>query len=699
MSSEYGDHIDFRGGTFHGPVVGAQYTYVAGPGSFSTFAPVPVDLSAVPARPIGFTGRQAELDRLLNWLEPSSRTSPPVMVVHGMGGTGKTALVTEAVHAAPSRGLFPGGVLYLCLHGYEPAPINPDLALSSLLHALGLAPEHIPVSPEDRAALYRSELSRREQAQGPVLVVLDDVSSASQARALLPPAGACRTLITSRHRFPQLYGAILPLDVLSSADSFELLDRAVRIADPHDDRITRGPGAAEALVELCGGLPLALQIAAALLVEDPALPTTALVEELALTRDRTAALDDGERSVRAAFDLSYRMLPEPEARLFELLALAPGPEFGTDTADALFGRSARRALLGLVRAGLVGQTGDRRWRLHDLVREYALSAVRHRPAAERTAAERRLMEYYAQTAEAADRMLTTSDSDGGPFADAEQALAWLDGERVSLVAAVLSVAEGRLDALRVLDLAVVLCPYLHGRGHIEDLASVATTALRIACPQRDERRMAFAYRSLGLAELEQGDFEEAAATQMRALERFGEVGDIRGEAALLVELSITLTELSRLDEALVTATRAVEHFESLADTPGQAAAWSALGRVTRAAGRAEASRDAFSRAVDLLRLVGDRRGESTAQYELGVALAKFGEHREAADAYASALSIAVDLGDLRSTADALHALAVLHEGQHHAELARDYYERAAAAYLDAGATAEATNAQERSASL
>ena len=50
-----------------------------------------------------------------------------------------------------------------------------------------------------------------------------------------------------------------------------LLDRAVRAARPGDDRIGGDPAAAERLAGACGGLPLALQITAALLAADPAL--------------------------------------------------------------------------------------------------------------------------------------------------------------------------------------------------------------------------------------------------------------------------------------------------------------------------------------------------------------------------------------------------------------------------------------------
>jgi tetratricopeptide (TPR) repeat protein len=103
-------------------------------------------------------------------------------------------------------------------------------------------------------------------------------------------------------------------------------------------RMTAG---AERLAALCGHLPLALQIAAALLATDRGKPVAELAEELALDH-----LDDGERSIRATFDLSYRRLPSDQARLLRLLALMPGREADTEAIAALLGDGGRSPAWG-----------------------------------------------------------------------------------------------------------------------------------------------------------------------------------------------------------------------------------------------------------------------------------------------------------------------------------------------------------------
>lgn len=211
-----------------------------------------------------------------------------------------------------------------------------------------------------------------------MLVLADNASSPDQVRPLLPGDHRHRVLVTSRDRLTQLGARLVPLDQLTPEHARGLLDLALRTAEPEDSRVTDDGDAAGRLAALCGHLPLALQIAAALLVEDLGMPVAELVDELAASRDRLAQLDDGERSVRAAFDLSYRRLPPEQARLLRLLALAPGSEVSDEVAAALVGAEAPPLgeLRALARAHLVERGSGRGWwRLHDLVRVFGVSVV------------------------------------------------------------------------------------------------------------------------------------------------------------------------------------------------------------------------------------------------------------------------------------------------------------------------------------
>ena len=287
----------------------------------------------------GFTGRDAELAVLAGLLDPAGAAGPVlVSAVAGLAGVGKTTLAIAAGHAAVRRGWFGGGVLFIDLHGYDEAPVEPGQALDALLRALGVPAEHIPPTAEERAGLYRSVLA---QVSEPVLVIADNASSEAQVRPLLPGTGPHKVLVTSRHTLAGLGARLVDVTVLDEEAASRCWMGRCGPPGPSDDRIAADPDAARRLAGVCGGLPLALQITAALLNADPALSAAELADELAAESARLERLayDDGSgqgaSSVAAAFGLSYRRLDDMAARVFRLLPVNPGPDISTAAAAAL----------------------------------------------------------------------------------------------------------------------------------------------------------------------------------------------------------------------------------------------------------------------------------------------------------------------------------------------------------------------------
>jgi NB-ARC domain len=307
------------GGNFNAPVLQAGTIHA----TFSAVA-APVALAQLPPQAPGFTGRAGELGVLAGLLDPAGAEGAVVVsAVAGLAGVGKTTLAVAAGHAAVQRGWFGGGVLFVDLHGYDEAPVEPGQALDALLRALGVPAEHIPPTSEERAGLYRSVLA---QTAEPVLVIADNASSEAQVRPLLPGTGAHKVLVTSRHTLARLGARLVDITILDEDASVALLDAAVRTARPGDERISGDPAVAGRLAGTCGGLPLALQITAALLTADTALAAAELAGDLAAESARLEVLryDDGSGSgalsVAASFELSYRRLGDTAARVFRLLA-------------------------------------------------------------------------------------------------------------------------------------------------------------------------------------------------------------------------------------------------------------------------------------------------------------------------------------------------------------------------------------------
>ncbi|MEU6593284.1 tetratricopeptide repeat protein [Streptomyces sp. NPDC046881] len=680
------DVVDFRGGDFRGPVIGkAEYTQQA---------PAPTALDALPPAAAGFTGRDEELGRLRAALDPSAADAEQavlVTAVSGLGGIGKTALAVQAAYAAREAGWFPGGVLFVDLHGYDDVPVTADQALQSLLRALGVDPEHIPATADERAGLYRSVLAEREA----VLIVADNASSPEQVRPLLPGGSKHRVLVTSRDRLAQLGARLVPLDQLTPEAAYELLDRALRIADPDDGRVAGDPEAAARLAGLCGYLPLALQIAVALLAEDPGKPVAELADELATSYNRLAALDDGNRSVRAAFDLSYRRLPAGQARLLSLLALAPGPEVSEEMAAVLLGveEAPSRDLRALARAHLVERGNNREcWRMHDLVRAFGVIEL-GQDTETRDAARKRLLAHYYRWADAADDRLRWFPGEPEPdrFATRAEALAWLDREREGLVAAVQWAREEAYAEIAVW-LALCLSGYLKWRRYFDAQIAVTVVAREVSHRRGDRSGEALAWNNLGIAFRAVGRVAEAVDAHLRSRELRRELGDRAGEAMASNNLGIALQEADRLEEAIAAHIRARDLYWELGDRDGEGMAWNNLGNGLQDADRLEEAIAAHIRARDLSHALGNRQGEATGWYNLGNGLRRVGRSDEAVEAYGKALEIETEFEDWYGVGQTLQNLAGAHIETRRPAEAHAHYLRAAEAYARANAPVEAAQA-------
>lgn len=422
--------------------------------------PAPALLAVVPRQLppdiADFSGRDAQLRRVAGLLPAGAdRQPPPVVVITGMAGVGKTTLAVHFAHQVADR--FPDGQLCLDLHGYadiEPMPAAE--ALRRLLRVLGA--RRVPGDPDEAAAMYRTLLAGKR-----MLILLDNAGTASQVRPLLPASPGCLVLVTSRSRLPGLLartGAV-PVTVGPFAES-EGMDLLRKILG--GPRLAAEPAAAAAIVAHYSGLPLALRIAAEHATYRPRLTLGGLAGELAAEQDRLRVLTfdaASDTTVRSVFSWSYRGLPPDAARAFRLLGLHPGPEASTPAAAALIGGTvteAARALDALAGAHLLDEAAAGRYRFHDLLLAYAVErAAADETPRERAAAIRRVLLWYLYTAEAADRVLTPArrhapletppQESGQPlaFSDDAQALAWCATEHGNLVAAVAAAAEAGAD--------------------------------------------------------------------------------------------------------------------------------------------------------------------------------------------------------------------------------------------------------------
>ncbi|MFF4284209.1 BTAD domain-containing putative transcriptional regulator [Streptomyces sp. NPDC001633] len=683
--SHSGSHS--RSDSDSGPGSGCGSDVESGPSSAAAAAsarlPVPRQL---PPPPPVFTGRgraMAELDRLL---EPPSAHggTVPIAGIGGSGGIGKTCLALHWAHQRLDQ--FPEGQLYLNLRGFEPSgtPTTVASALRDLLDSLGAPEGSVPTGLNARAGLYRSLVQGRR-----ILVILDNARDAEQVRPLLPGSPTCVVIVTSRHHLAGLvttHGArLLTLGPLSTADAATLLTRRLG-----RDRVRKEPAAASGLLQLCGGLPLAISIIAARAAVHPTFPLRGLIRDLHGAGGALDTLDAGDASadLRAVFASSYGALSEPARRIFPLLGLPAGPDIGLAAAAALAGaepRQVSRALTELVRSHLVTAHRPDRYTMHDLLRAYASELAAADPAS-RSAFER-LVDHYLHTAHAADRLLSPH---GDPIAltpplpgaapvqpaDHQAALAWFTAERAVLTSLVAQTHHAGLH-VKTWQLAAVLPTFLARRGLWDELTATQYAGLEAATALADRSYQARIHRELGNSCCETGRFDDAHAHLVQALDLYRELGDTVGQAHTHLNLGWLWERRGDQQKGLEHDLLALDRFEAAGHETGRARALNAAGWDHAQLGKFEEAADFCREALALQRHLGDRRGEANTWDSLGYALQHLGDHRQAADCFLRSLHLNEELGHRYNQAETLEHLGDTHEAGGDTAAARAAWQRAA----------------------
>src|SRR5215475_3387349 len=283
-----------------------------------------------------FTGREKELGALVELIDEHRGPAPVVVGLYGPPGVGKSALALRLAHRLADRY---GMQLYL--------NVGPSLVpREALVHFVRTLTVLDPGDPYPESALRAHYLSTL-RAQS-CLVLLDDVHSASQARALIPGSPFSTVLITSRAPLSGIEGVHLrPVSVPGEVESIQLLQKASGRTTALD------MASARELVAACGRLPLAVRIAGALLKKRPHLGVAGLAAKLRDDRTRLEALADGDLDVRTSLSLSYEALSPTAQQAFRLSALSPNPDVTLADLSALLDAPAAAAADELVDAQLL----------------------------------------------------------------------------------------------------------------------------------------------------------------------------------------------------------------------------------------------------------------------------------------------------------------------------------------------------------
>lgn len=662
-------------------------------------------------------------------------TQPAVLV--GLAGVGKTASVSRWAQMRPHA--FKDGRLSADLRGFGPnLPLRAEDVAGRFLRSLGVKNTEVPAEPEERLARYRSMIAGRD-----VLIVLDNAASAAQVRKLLPADPGALVVVTSRARLAGLDrdGARrIEVGPLDRSYSTALLRSAggekVGSTDSEDDFAD--------LADLCGGLPLALCLAADRAARSRA-TVRALVEKMTddgkLLDELTSADEPHLEAVRVAFEQLYRTLSAQSAAFYRCLGFYLGPHFALGAAAALAGvdRDAATTHLQMLEDLHMVETldGDR-YRLHDLLRSFAIERARNESGLQESNALTRLLSWYLHSALSAARALGGSGLPASPtplpaaahevFADQHGAIAWFESERAGiqdaltaadqlggdiawqLPAAFLDLfattnafdewsqanqagyraaqASGNREAIAVMaESKGKQARQLH---RLRDAVASLNEAVALRTELDDARGRARVLNVLGLVAAEDERWEAAAAQFSEVAVAAHRLGDEELLAYSQANLAWALHESGRHAEALEASDLAAHFLAQPGREAQYANALQLRAGALRGLGELAAALADSREAVAICRRLGDRVSLAQALREHARCLAACGHTESGLNALDEALIIHQELGD-RWRAAAVHQDAgALHRALGQAEPASEQYRIAAEVYRSLGQDSKAT---------
>ncbi len=633
-----------------------------------------------------FVGRAEEL--LLLTEDIKVRDRPALRIIEGIGGVGKTALAVHAAHRMTHR--YPDAQLYLNFRGHNGLrdPLDPSDALRDLLMMLDTPAARIPRALDERAELWRAELSSRR-----ALIIIDDVIGQEQVSPLLPDAGDCLVMVTSRRRLRGLGQARkLTLQNLAEDDAVALFRQlAGRPADREPDHVAKAS-------QLCGCLPLAIRLAASRLRSGAVATMVDLLDELDDPAGGQGQASEVSHRIQAAFELSYRWLAPSEQRFFRYLGISPCLDFTAHSGAVLTGATltgSQAALTALSDHCLLEETSPGRYVFHDLIRAFAAA----RFAAEDPEAVIRhnvgqLADYYTHTVARASEVHHALQRGGQaegtgerwpvPFIETPEAAgAWLESEWRNA----LRVAEHcarREWKRRCAELVHALGEFLETSGHWDDALSAHLMALQASRDLDDLRGIARSSFDLSLMSMRTGHSEAALQHAHEAADAFGALGDKRGEAAALDRIGIVHRNAARFREALAYHQEALDIYRDVNEMDGLAKALRHAGAALGSLGRYSEEMSYFRQALDIHRQTGDLRSQAITLNNIGTIQYEQGRHRDAMHSFHASLDIFRRIGGKQNLALLNHSMGRLQQYKGNLRAAIAVYHEVLATYRAIG---------------
>jgi tetratricopeptide (TPR) repeat protein len=561
--------------------------------------------------PRDFVGREKEMQELLQALETGGIA---ISGLQGLGGVGKTALALKlAQHLKPK---YPDAQFYLDLKGVSEHPLAPAEAMAHVIR--GYHPTmQLPQDESSLQGLYYSLLEGKK-----VLLLMDNAAGREQVIPLIPPAG-CIMLVTSRSHFTLSGFFVQRLGTIAAKDAEDLLLKIT----------PRIGNCAGKIAELCGYLPLALEVAASTFHISASLTPEQYVKRFSDATRRMKILDE----VNASLSLSYKLLSDEMKKCWRMLSVFP-TTFDAAAVAALWEMDVEEAtdnIDRLISYSLVEWSeATRRYRLHDLARLVAGACM---DESESLAAGKTQAIYFYNLLAQADDFY-----DQGA-AQVLTGLSLFDKERENIEAGQRWAASltGEDDTATELSMNYYNDGWsvLNLRLHPREKLPWAEVSLKAARLLKHKGSEGVALNNLGLAYAGLGEYRKAIEFYEQRIVIAREISNRGGEGRALGCLGIAYKNLGEYRKAIEFYQQHLDISREIGDRYGEGQALGNLGTAYHALGETRKAIEFYEQDLNIAREIGDRIGEGIVLWNSALAYRKLGDRALAISLAEKALEI------------------------------------------------------------
>jgi tetratricopeptide (TPR) repeat protein len=192
----------------------------------------------------------------------------------------------------------------------------------------------------------------------------------------------------------------------------------------------------------------------------------------------------------------------------------------------------------------------------------------------------------------------------------------------------------------------------------------------------DPKGTAVILHNFGYLLQSRGDYEQALGHYERALTIKEELGNRAGVAISLHNIGMIQQLRGNYEQALEYYKRALKILEELGNRTGVAGSLHQIGRIQQLRGDYEQALDYYERALKIVEELGDRARVATSLHNIGIIQQKRGDYEQALDYYERSLTIKEELGNRAGVASSLGQIGIIQQLQGEVEQALEYYESA-----------------------